>query len=140
MTTGTAAPNASHSDRFMPSPSLLARLLIFIVRVYRLTLSPLLGPSCRFEPSCSRYSMECLRSFGAIRGSWLSLRRIAKCQPFHPGGYDPPPQNGVKTPTTTCASAACNSQAAQLADTPDKNEDVLTIQPPHARPPEGTHE
>jgi putative membrane protein insertion efficiency factor len=67
------------------------RALILLIRLYRLTLSPLFGPACRFEPSCSRYAMACLETHGALRGSWLALRRLLRCHPFHPGGYDPPP-------------------------------------------------
>lgn len=70
---------------------MVAEFLIFLIRIYQLTLSRLLGPVCRFHPSCSRYAAECLRLHGAARGSWLSVKRIAKCHPFHPGGYDPPP-------------------------------------------------
>ena len=70
---------------------MLAKALILLIRVYQWTLSPLLGQVCRFEPSCSRYAVECLRHHGALRGSWLSLKRLARCHPFHPGGYDPPP-------------------------------------------------
>jgi putative membrane protein insertion efficiency factor len=70
---------------------MLAQALIFLIRIYQLTLSKLLGPVCRFEPSCSRYAAECLRLHGAARGSWLSVRRLSRCHPFHPGGYDPPP-------------------------------------------------
>ncbi|OQX70304.1 MAG: membrane protein insertion efficiency factor YidD [Sorangiineae bacterium NIC37A_2] len=66
-------------------------LLLALIRLYQLTLSPLLGPTCRFEPSCSRYAATCLSTHGPLRGSWLALRRIARCHPFHPGGYDPPP-------------------------------------------------
>ncbi|MEI8254957.1 MAG: membrane protein insertion efficiency factor YidD [Deltaproteobacteria bacterium] len=50
-----------------------------------------MGPACRFEPSCSRYATTCITRFGAVRGTWLAARRLAKCHPFHPGGYDPPP-------------------------------------------------
>jgi putative membrane protein insertion efficiency factor len=70
---------------------MIARLLIALVRLYQLTISRLLGPVCRFEPSCSRYAVACLESHGAIRGSLLSIVRLCKCHPFHPGGYDPPP-------------------------------------------------
>lgn len=66
-------------------------LLLGLIRTYQLVLSPLLGPSCRFEPSCSRYAATCLSTHGPLRGSWLALRRIARCHPFNPGGYDPPP-------------------------------------------------
>jgi uncharacterized protein len=69
----------------------VAWLLIGIIRIYQWTLSPLLGPSCRFEPSCSRYAVLCLSTHGPLRGTWLAVRRILRCHPFHPGGYDPPP-------------------------------------------------
>jgi putative membrane protein insertion efficiency factor len=69
-----------------------ARLLRGLVLVYRVTLSPLLGPSCRFEPSCSNYALEALERHGARRGAWLSLRRVLRCHPFHPAGFDPVPR------------------------------------------------
>jgi uncharacterized protein len=67
------------------------RLAIGLVRVYQLGISPMLPPSCRFTPSCSHYACACLQSHGFVRGSWLTLRRLSRCHPFHPGGYDPPP-------------------------------------------------
>jgi len=70
---------------------MVARFLIFLIRVYQVTLSPLIGPVCRFQPSCSRYTAECLRLHGALRGTLLGVKRLAKCHPFHPGGHDPPP-------------------------------------------------
>lgn len=72
-------------------PGIIARLLLGLIRIYQLTLSRLIGPVCRFEPSCSRYSAACISSHGALRGSLLSVRRLCKCHPFHPGGFDPPP-------------------------------------------------
>lgn len=63
--------------------------LILGVRLYRALISPLWGPACRFVPSCSRYAEEALLQKGAFRGSLLSLRRLCKCHPFHPGGIDP---------------------------------------------------
>ena len=66
-----------------------ARLAIGILTCYRRFLSPLLPPACRFQPSCSRYAMESLEKYGLLRGSRLALCRLAKCHPFHPGGYDP---------------------------------------------------
>jgi len=78
---------------------MLARLFIVLVRLYQRLLSPLLnafGPLCRFEPSCSRYALACLEEHGAARGSLLSIVRLCKCHPFHPGGYDPPPMRDVR--------------------------------------------
>jgi putative membrane protein insertion efficiency factor len=71
--------------------ALLARVLIVLVRAYQLLLRPFLGGQCRFEPSCSRYAVACLETQGALRGSLLSVKRLCKCHPFHPGGHDPPP-------------------------------------------------
>ncbi|HVY46244.1 MAG TPA: membrane protein insertion efficiency factor YidD, partial [Minicystis sp.] len=73
---------------------MLARLLIALLRVYQRTLSVLLrgafGPVCRFEPSCSRYAVACLETHGALRGSLLSIKRVCRCHPLNPGGFDPP--------------------------------------------------
>jgi uncharacterized protein len=62
-----------------------------LIRLYQLTLSPFIGRSCRFYPTCSNYALEAIHTHGTLRGSWLALRRLSKCHPFHPGGYDPPP-------------------------------------------------
>ena len=70
---------------------LLARGLILLVQAYRRVVSPLLAPRCRFVPSCSAYAVEALRVHGALRGLWLSVRRVARCHPWHPGGVDPVP-------------------------------------------------
>ncbi|MDA8434242.1 MAG: membrane protein insertion efficiency factor YidD [Nitrospiraceae bacterium] len=64
-------------------------ILIAIVQSYKFLISPILPGSCRFVPSCSEYSLEALQKYGALKGSWLSARRVARCHPFHPGGYDP---------------------------------------------------
>ncbi len=71
---------------------MIGRALLILIRLYQMTLSRLIGPTCRFEPSCSRYTATCIERFGAARGSWLGIKRIARCHPFHPGGYDPPPR------------------------------------------------
>lgn len=67
-----------------------AWLLIALVRGYQLAISPLLGRHCRFQPTCSQYAIEAIRRHGVLRGSVKSVRRIARCHPWHPGGYDPP--------------------------------------------------
>ena len=66
-------------------------ILIFVIRTYQAILSPLLPPSCRFVPSCSAYAIEALQRYGALRGTVLTIRRLARCQPFCTGGYDPVP-------------------------------------------------
>jgi putative membrane protein insertion efficiency factor len=71
--------------------SLLAHLLIWLVRLYQATLRPLFGGHCRFRPTCSDYAIEALRTHGGVRGAWLTVRRLARCQPFGGAGYDPVP-------------------------------------------------
>ena len=71
----------------------MSRLLIGLVRLYQAALSPLLGSSCRFEPSCSSYTIEALRRHGARMGCCLGLSRLLRCHPFHAGGYDPVPDS-----------------------------------------------
>jgi uncharacterized protein len=65
--------------------------LVFLIRLYRLAVSPLLPPACRFYPSCSQYASIAISEHGALRGSWLALARLARCHPLHPGGVDFPP-------------------------------------------------
>ena len=70
--------------------SVPSRILIGLVRVYQITLSPLIGQNCRFTPTCSAYTIGAIRKYGAVRGTWRGLLRILRCHPWHPGGHDPP--------------------------------------------------
>ena len=70
---------------------MLKKILIILINGYRRLISPLFPPSCRFQPTCSQYAIEAIEKFGALRGSWLAIKRILRCHPFHPGGYDPVP-------------------------------------------------
>ncbi|PJF29222.1 MAG: membrane protein insertion efficiency factor YidD [Phototrophicales bacterium] len=74
-------------------------LALGLIRLYQKTLSRILPPSCRFYPSCSQYTYEAIQIYGFFRGGWMGLRRIARCNPFNPGGFDPvPPKKGdIKT-------------------------------------------
>ena len=69
----------------------MKRGLLWILRGYKRFISPLLPPMCRFEPTCSIYSMQAIEKYGLIRGGWMTVKRLARCQPLHPGGWDPVP-------------------------------------------------
>ena len=66
-------------------------ILKILIRGYQLAVSPLIGPRCRFYPSCSHYALEAVERHGALRGTWLTVKRISRCHPFHEGGFDPVP-------------------------------------------------
>ncbi|MCG6135250.1 MAG: membrane protein insertion efficiency factor YidD [Nostoc sp. LLA-1] len=68
-------------------------LFIWLIKGYRMFISPMLPPTCRFQPTCSMYAMQAIESFGVWRGGWMAIRRILRCHPFHPGGYDPVPES-----------------------------------------------
>ena len=70
-------------------------IAIFLIRLYQWTVSPFLGPTCRFHPSCSHYAVEALQRFGFFRGVALTVARLLRCHPFHPGGFDPVPPRGA---------------------------------------------
>lgn len=72
----------------------MKRLLLALIHLYRALISPLFPPSCRFQPTCSQYALDAVERFGAGRGVFLAVKRILKCHPLHPGGYDPVPPQG----------------------------------------------
>ncbi len=69
----------------------MKRILLGLIAAYRVAFSPLLGASCRFYPTCSAYASEAIERHGALRGTWLAIKRILKCHPWHAGGFDPVP-------------------------------------------------
>lgn len=69
----------------------MSRLLSALIRAYQVAVSPMLGPHCRYTPTCSEYAREAIERHGAARGTWLAARRLVRCHPFHPGGHDPVP-------------------------------------------------
>ena len=74
-------------------------LVLWLIRCYAFVLSPILGNNCRFHPSCSSYAAEAIDHYGVLKGGWLTLRRLLKCHPFHPGGCDPVPRKSVEEET-----------------------------------------
>ena len=83
-------------------------LLLVLVRAYQLGVSPFLAPSCRFYPSCSHYAADAIRLHGAAKGGLLTVRRLCKCHPWHPGGVDPVPGSSSETETPSTAHQRCS--------------------------------
>ncbi|WP_409302306.1 membrane protein insertion efficiency factor YidD [Peribacillus sp. SCS-155] len=75
---------------------MLKNMLIGVIRFYQIAISPLKPPTCRFYPTCSHYGLEAIKRFGPFKGTWLTIKRILKCHPFHPGGIDPVPEKSSK--------------------------------------------
>ncbi|MCV6612834.1 MAG: membrane protein insertion efficiency factor YidD [Amphritea sp.] len=81
---------------------IIRRALIFLIRIYQYMISPFLGQNCRFYPTCSAYTLEAIETHGIVKGLWLSIKRIGKCHPYHPGGVDPVPP--AKHQTCGCST------------------------------------
>jgi uncharacterized protein len=75
---------------------MLQKVFISLIRFYQVVISPIKPPTCRFYPTCSHYGLEAIKRFGPIKGSWLTIKRIGKCHPLHPGGIDPVPDEWTK--------------------------------------------
>jgi putative membrane protein insertion efficiency factor len=103
-----------------PAPSPAARLLLALLSGYRRWVSPLLGPRCRFAPSCSAYAVGAVQAHGAGRGSWLAVRRVLRCHPFHPGGHDPVPP--VRPPRVSMESPPAAAPARKPPAGPDRTD------------------
>lgn len=91
--TAEAGADASDDETALEprADSLGARVGLRLVRFYQQALSPLFPPSCRYQPSCSEYTRIAIQRYGLVRGSWMGLKRVLRCHPFHPGGHDPVP-------------------------------------------------
>ncbi len=81
---------------------ILKQLILILIRGYRFFISPLFPPHCRFQPTCSAYALEAVERFGPLIGTGLALRRVLRCHPYHPGGYDPVPTTLGRQPQQGC--------------------------------------
>ena len=95
-------------------PSPVALVLTVLITGYRKVISPLLGARCRFYPSCSAYALEAITVHGAARGSWLAVRRLGRCHPFHPGGLDPVPPPRHQAGPGPAAAGTADPRAREL--------------------------
>jgi putative membrane protein insertion efficiency factor len=105
-----SAAVAAPSDAEVKRPDWKARILLGAIGAYQGVLSPLTYSPCKFHPTCSRYAAEAIRMHGARRGAWLALRRLARCHPFGPGGFDPVPEI-LDTPESHAVSGADEAQS-----------------------------
>jgi hypothetical protein len=89
---------------------IVACALLFVLRAYKMFISPMMPSACKFHPTCSEYAHEAVARFGARRGMWLALKRLSRCRPFHAGGFDPVPDADAPASAHVCADEAHDSQ------------------------------
>ncbi|MEB3020078.1 membrane protein insertion efficiency factor YidD [[Mycobacterium] crassicus] len=94
--------------------ALPVRGLIYVIQLYRHMVSPLRLPSCRFMPTCSQYAVDALSEYGLVRGSWLAVVRLAKCGPWHQGGWDPIPERSQRGGGCDCPSENSSDKRAEV--------------------------
>jgi putative membrane protein insertion efficiency factor len=111
----------------------IARALLAVVSFYSRAISPALPPRCRFVPTCSAYAAEAIASHGAARGSWLALRRLLKCAPWHPGGFDPVPPRRSSGTSASGHSSGSAAPAPAPGAAPDRSHRDPTTSPAHGR-------
>lgn len=113
--------------------SLAARIMLALIRAYQFTFSAFMGKQCRFYPSCSHYAAQAVRLHGARRGGWMGMRRILRCHPWNPGGYDPVPPLPAAGKFCSENNGSCATHAAQAIKT-----DAAPAGPHHASQPGAT--
>ena len=104
-------------------------VLIAFLKLYRKFVSPMYGNVCRFYPSCSAYALEAVQLHGAVRGSWLAVRRLARCHPWNPGGYDPVPPKDVKHKRGDSHAEVTADAAAGSGEPADRSETATAAEP-----------
>jgi uncharacterized protein len=96
--------------------ALLSRTMIFAIKAYRYFIGPVLGQHCRFHPTCSAYAIEAIEQHGAVRGGWLAVHRLVRCQPLSEGGVDPVPPRKASLRERAAASGSVNSEPSLARD------------------------
>ncbi|OZB35726.1 MAG: membrane protein insertion efficiency factor YidD [Halothiobacillus sp. 14-56-357] len=111
-------------------------LLIRLVRFYQIFISPFLPPSCRFEPTCSQYAIEAIQTHGALKGGWMALRRIGRCNPFCEGGFDPVPE--AKSGSRVSTPRRCHDHPVNYG-TPDADKEPMPVSSVDHSPEDADH-
>jgi putative membrane protein insertion efficiency factor len=114
--------------------SVIARALVAPIRFYQRFVSPALPASCRYYPTCSAYAVESLQVHGALRGGWLSVRRIARCHPWHAGGFDPVPPRRERSAAAVSSPPGDSSSVVAESDPPPERDAPMDFVSPDARP------